>query len=209
MNNMRFYLSSYKMGNEASKIAGLMPQGNNVIGYVPNAMDFSSAEPVRRAQGIAKEVAELEGLGLKVKMLDLKEYFGKEEELKKELQGLGGLWVRGGNTFVLRQAMKLSGLDKLLVDSKERDFLYAGYSAGVCILAPSLESLQIVDDPKDKPYGQRSELIMEGLGMLEYMILPHYKSDHPESAAVDLEVEYCEKNGIKYKPLRDGEVIIL
>ena len=53
---MRFYLSSYKFGNEASRIAGLMPSGNNLIGYIPNAMDFSSADPVRKQQGIAKEV---------------------------------------------------------------------------------------------------------------------------------------------------------
>ena len=41
------------------------------------------------------------------------------------------------------------------------------------------------------------------------MILPHYKSDHPESEDIDKEVEYCDKNNIPYKTLRDGEVMIL
>jgi len=77
----------------------------------------------------------------------------------------------------------------------------------VCVLAPRLEGLHHVDDPTVCPY-PGSSVIWEGLGILDYLVLPHYKSDHPESANIDRDVEYCTKNGIPFRTLRDGEVII-
>jgi dipeptidase E len=207
---MKLYLSSYNFGNEKDKIVGLMPKMNKKIGYIPNAMDFSGVDKKKLRQGINDHFTEFRNLGIKPQILDLRKYFEKKSELQKKLDELGGVWVRGGNTFVLRQAMKLSGFDKLIHRLKKRtDFLYGGYSAGICILAPSLESLQIVDDPTELPYKQQRKVIMEGLGILDYMILPHYKSDHPESAEINKEVAYCKRNKIPFKTLRDGEVIII
>jgi dipeptidase E len=206
---MKLYLSSYKLGNEVDRLKELMPKNNKKMGYIPNALDFTGADPVRKEQGIRKEMDELESLGFKVELIDLQEYFDKNAELKKKLNQLGGVFVRGGNTFVLRQAMKLSGFDKYIKDlNKKEDFLYSGYSAGVCVLAPTLKSLQIVDNPKDMPYKGLEKVIWDGLAILDYMILPHYQSDHPESKDIDKEIAYCKKNKITFKPLRDGEVII-
>jgi dipeptidase E len=207
---MRLYLSSYKLGNELDRLKKLMPKNNNRLGYIPNALDFTGADPQRKEQGIRTEMDELKSLGFKVELIDLKKYFGKSDMLKRKLEKLGGVFVRGGNTFVLRQAMKLSGFDNHIKElNKKDDFLYSGYSAGVCILAPSLKSLQIVDDPKDTPYKGLEKVIWDGLAILDYMILPHYESDHPESKDIDKEIQYCKKNKISYKPLRDGEVIII
>ncbi len=206
---MKFYLSSYKLGEKVDKLKEMMPTGKK-LGYIPNALDFSGADPARREQSIKKDVDELKSLGFDVEVIDLQDYFGKNGELKRKLDQLGGVFVRGGNTFVLRQAMKLSGLDEVLKGMKDRDdFLYSGYSAGICVLAPDLHSLQIVDDPNDTPYEGLEKVIFEGLGILDYMILPHYKSDHPESADIDKEVEYCKQHDVKFKTLRDGEVIII
>ena len=59
------------------------------------------------------------------------------------------------------------------------------------------------------PYEECKEILWEGLGILDHIILPHYKSDHPESADIDKEVEFCKRNNIPFKTLRDGEVIII
>ncbi len=207
---MKFYLSSYKIGNEGKKLKQLVPKEKRHIGYIPNALDFSTVDYERKKNHIKSDISALRDLGLNVELLDLKIYFGKQNELKKKISKLGGVFVSGGNTFVLRQAMKLSGFDKIFKQLiKRKDFLYAGYSAGICVLAPSLKALQIVDDPKDKPYHQIKRTIWKGLGYLDYIILPHYKSNHPESADIDKEVEYCKKNEISFKTLRDGEVIII
>ena len=104
--------------------------------------------------------------------------------------------------------MRLGGFDTLIPDEVGPDFVYAGYSAGVCVLAPSLDGLQHVDDVDARAY-PGAELVWEGLGVLDYLILPHYESDHPESTAVYREVEYCTARDIPFRTLRDGEVIVI
>jgi len=152
----------------------------------------------------------LTDIGLTPELLDLREYFNKPELLRQKLLSLGGVYVRGGNTFILRQAMKLSGFDTIFQEMLEWEkFVYAGYSAGVCVLSERLNAYGTVDSPIVFPYQSTQQTIWEGLGYLPYIFLPHYKSDHPESVDVDKEVEYCIDNKILFKALRDGEVIII
>ncbi len=146
-------------------------------------------------------------LGIAVVVLDLREYFGREEALGETMNGLGGVFVCGGNTFVLRQAMRLSGFDRWLA-SAPSDFVYAGYSAGCCVLSPTLDGYRIVDDPDNRPYPEMRETIGEGLGIIDFVFLPHYRSDHPESADIDREVDYCEAHGLPYRTLSDGSVLL-
>jgi dipeptidase E len=204
---MKFYLSSFKLGDKPEELARLLTRKK--IAYIPNACDYSNVNLEKRISTEKADIDSLQVLGLQVDYLDLKEYFGKTAALRMKLEDYGGVFVRGGNTFILRQAMRLSGLDALLREFLEKDFVYAGYSAGICVLAPDLMALQIVDDPTDKPYKELQETIWEGLGFLDYIILPHYMSDHPESAAIDREVAFAEMKNIPYKTLRDGEVMII
>jgi dipeptidase E len=206
---MKMYLSSYELGNEIERLKQLLPE-NRKTGYIFNALDFTGADPERRQKREEKNMAELIAVGLEVEKLDLRDYFGKEAELRTKVNQLGALWVSGGNVFVLRQAMKQSGLDTILKELTQRDdFLYGAYSAGVCVLAPSLDGYQLVDDATDTPYKELKEVVWDGLGILDYTFLPHYDSDHPESEAIGKELEYCKEKGISYKTARDGEVIIV
>jgi len=106
--------------------------------------------------------------------------------------------------------MRLSGFDDALrqFSGSNLDMLYGGYSAGICILGPTLMGLDIVDPPSKKPYGDH-QTIWEGLGILDYVIVPHFESDHPESEAAGRVVAYLEQHKIPFKTLRDGEVIII
>ena len=204
---MKFYISSYKLGNKAEQLKKLVPHGN--IGYIPNALDFTNADKARLKKHIEDDTSSLEGLGLKVEVVDLKKYFGKKEELESKIRNLGAVYISGGNVFILRQAMKNSGLDEILKNLwDDKNFLYSGYSAAGCVLSPSLKSCDIVDDPNDFPYPQIKETIWEGIGFIDYVLLPHFDSDHNESSLIDKELEYCKLNKIPYKTLRDGEVII-
>ena len=206
---MKFYLSSFLLGNRSDDLVRLMPD-NKKIAYIPNAGDYTNTDSEKRKNWEQLDIEKLEKLGLFVEYLDLKEYFGRENKLREVLNKFGGVFIRGGNTFILRQAMKLSGFDIIFKELLKKDnFVYAGYSAGICVLAPDFRPLQIVDDPTDKPYKDCKETIWEGLGFLEYMILPHYQSNHPESADIDKEIEFAKKNNIAFKTLKDGEVIII
>jgi len=206
---MKYYLSSYKIGNRARKLKSMVPKGKK-LGFIPNAMDHIPFEQRQESNG--RNIKYLTDLGIRIELLDLKKYFGREKALRKKINSLGGVWVRGGNTFVLRQAMRLSGFDTILKEiatSEDGDnFFYGGFSAGGCVLSPSLKNLTIVDNPKLMPYGRR-KVVWEGLGLINYVFMPHYKSDHPESKDIDREIARCKRLGIKFKPVRDGEVIII
>lgn len=206
---MKFYLSSFGLGNKSSELVRLMSK-NKKIEYIPNACDYTNVDLDRRDTRNKEDMQSLRDIGLEVECLDLKDYFGKTNELRKKLNEFGGVFVRGGNTFILRQAMKLSGFDIIFQELLKRDdFVYAGYSAGICVLSSNFGALQIVDDPTDMPYKEIRKPILHGLGYLDYIILPHYRSNHPESADIDKEVEFAKKNNIPFKTLKDGEVIII
>lgn len=206
---MKLYLSSFLLGDKPNELVRLMA-GNKKIAYIPNACDYTQVNLEKKQARETADMNNLKALGLEVEYLDLKKYFHKTDELRKKLRECNGVFVRWGNTFILRQAMRLSWFDLVFEELKERDdFVYAGYSAGICVLAPDFKALQTVDDPSDKPYPELQETIWEGLGYLDHIILPHYDSDHPESEDIAKEVEYCKANNIAYKTLRDGEVIII
>lgn len=206
---MKFYLSSYRLGSELNSLRELVRATTGPFGYVPNALDFTDADPKRKQQHIERELGELEGLGINVELLDLRVFFGRESELDAHLRRLGGVYVCGGNSFVLRQAMHISGFDVSLRAMITRsDFLYAGYSAGVCVLGPTMRAYAIVDDPMDMPYSHLHDQIWEGLGILSFTYLPHYHSDHADSPNIDKEIQHCIEHKILFKAYRDGEVLI-
>jgi len=205
---MKLYLSSYKLGHKTDILKDwIKTNKDNRIALIQNAGDGYGSPPEVIAEKRASHTKLLSDIGFDVTVLDLKEYFGKEKQLIETIKSFRAFWVVGGNTFVLRQAMKLSGFDKFLLSLEDKDgYLYGGWSAGICVLASNLDGLKIVDDPKSNPYN--TEIIWQGLGLLDYLPLPHYQSDHPESSDIDKAVAYAQQNGINYKTLRDGEVIV-
>ncbi|WP_235782085.1 hypothetical protein [Paenibacillus senegalensis] len=68
--------------------------------------------------------------------------------------------------------MKLSGFDQIIkrYHSEKKNIVYGGYSAGICILGPTLKGIHLVDDPRQKPYGEQYPTIWEGLGIIDYVI---------------------------------------
>src|ERR1700753_4061154 len=131
---MKFYLSSYQFGNEVEKLKNLLPAGSR-IAHINNSKDFTGADPEIAESYQRDEMNSLNDLSFEAEPLDLKDYFGKKDELRTKLSKLDGVWVSGGNTFVLRQAMLLSGFDELFSELYNRKgFLYSGYSAGICVL---------------------------------------------------------------------------
>jgi len=204
---MKFYLSSFKFGKDKDLLAKLAP--TNKIAIIPNALDFRDMNSQQTKHSLQNKVLRLSELGFEPEVIDLKSYFGKKDELRKIIEAMKSVFVLGGNVFVLRQAMKLSGLDQIILDQVDNsDFLYAGYSAAGCVLAPSLEPYKAVDDVSQIPYPGQTEVIIEGLGLVDFAFMPHWNSDHPESRRIGAIIEYCKRHHIKYKALPDGEVLI-
>jgi len=204
---MKLYLSSLRVGNQPEKLVAMLGNNKN-IAVIANAMDYLN-DPTERKQRVEQSINEMTGIGLDAEEVDLRIFFGKNKDLASCLNEYGGVWVRGGNAFVLRRAMRQSGFDKFITEKvSDNNFVYGGYSAGVCVLTPDLHGTELVDDPSIVPDGYEKGIIWEGLKILDYYFAPHYRSDHPESELVEKQVEYYEKNKMPYKALHDGEVIV-
>lgn len=204
---MRMYLSSYKFGDHADELKRLAPDVRKVA-IIANAIDFGDRDCV--SESVEKAQDELATLGLQAESLDLREYFGKTGELEQALKAYEMVWVHGGNAFLLRRAYKQSGFDEILKKRLAEDTLvYAGYSAAVVVVTPTLKGVDIVDDPAIVPEGYENAVELSGLGFIPYVVAVHYKSEHPESELIDQYITYCEKNSLPYKTLRDGEVMIV
>lgn len=203
---MRLYLSSFRLGNQPDALLGLLGRRPRVA-VIANADDHKNAS--ERIASVRRERQDLRTLGLDSQELDLRRYFGQTEALSRQLSGLDLLWVRGGNPFLLRRALRQSGADGLLVELLTADALvYAGYSAGPSMLTPTLRGLDLVDDPQALAEGYDHPVIWDGLAVLPYAILPHYRSQHPESAAIDDSMAYLIAHHVPFIALCDGEAIV-
>jgi dipeptidase E len=204
---MRLYLSSFRNGNKPDELIKLLGAGRRTA-VINNALDFVNAD--ERADSLLNELNRLKEIGLEPTEIDLRSYFHSPEGLKQKLAEFDLIWVRGGNAFVLRRAFRQSGADKAIAELLTEDkIVYGGYSAGIDMLTPSLHGAELVDDPHTVPDGYDTDIIWDCLGLLPYAIAPHYKSDHPESAAIDKSVEYLVDNHIPFIALRDGEAIVV
>jgi len=202
---MHLYLSSFLLGNRANELISLVRTRKAAV--VANALDNVEAD-VRRgyAQG---QVEELTKLGFQAQEVDLRDYFGAPGPLARRLNDVGLVWVTGGNSFLLRRAMRQSGFDEYILERKGNDALvYGGFSAGACVAAPTLRGVHLVDVPEASAEGYANGVIWDGLGLIPYSIAPHFKSDDSESARVDAMVQYFVANKMPFLALRDGEVVI-
>jgi dipeptidase E len=207
---MRLFLSSFRLGNQPQKLVQLAGNNKHAIIIVNACDEFNESDRQVRVQ---QEIALLREFGLHSKEIDLREYFDnsrRQQELSKMLTEAGLVWIRGGNSFVLRRAMKASGFDVMITELLMRDaIVYGGYSAGACMLSPSLKGVEMVDDPHVVPPGYDPAIIWDGLGLLPYAIVPHFKSILPESEAVDRLVKHYIDHKIPFRTLRDEEVIVV
>lgn len=203
---MRLYLSSFDLGERPDELVALA-RGAKRAAVIVNALDN---RPESRAKWLKTQTDKLVDLGFAVTELDLRDYFGKPYELETLLVDIDVVWINGGNTFILRRAMRQSDFDVIIKAALGRDeIVFAGFSAAAAIAAPSLRGLEIVDDPNDAPFGYDPAIIWEGLGLAPFSIAVHFNSEHAESEGVDNEIAFYEKNAIPYRTLRDGEALIV
>ena len=206
---MRLYLSSDRVGDRAGSLLTLLGNGKRAA-LIENALDLYSQEArdMHRRE-VYDPASELASLGIAATPLDLRRYFGRAEALAAELSSYDLVWAVGGNAFVLRRAMKQSGFDDVITRMLDNDqIVYGGFSAGAVVAAPTLAGLQLMDDPADVPSGYDAEPVWDGLGLIDHSIVPHYRSPHPESAAAERAVRQLCGQGLRYRALRDGEVIV-
>jgi dipeptidase E len=180
------------------------------VGVIANAVDHLPMAPRQAyARDVYDPTAMFRADGMDAYDLDLRAYFGRPEALLAELADTRLVWAVGGNAFLLRRAMRQSGFDAIAPGLVWADrLIYAGWSAGACVAAPSLRGLEHMDDPAALADGYDTEPVWEGLGMIDAAIVPHFRSDHPEAVAAERTASWMAAQRIPHRTLRDGDVLI-
>jgi dipeptidase E len=205
---MRLYLSSFRLGAHPEWLVELAGARRRAA-VIANAMDDQPAD--ERAAAVERERSALAELGLEPDALDLRDYFERPGDIARVLRKFGVVWLRGGNVFVLRYALATSGADAALVEALAADELvYAGYSAGPCVLGPMLQGFEEVDEPSGVEAAYGAAPIWEGLGVLDYVIVPHVDSPgHPETERCTRLADRLEATGVPHRTLRDGQALVV
>lgn len=119
---------------------------------------------------LQKTTSELKGLGV----VDI-EIFKLREERFTPCKNYDVIFVCGGNTFVYLDRIRKTGLDKFIIDSvKNNSSIYVGVSAGSIVAGPDI-AIAGDEDPNDIGL-----VDLSGLGLIDYIIYPHYTEDSQE-----------------------------
>lgn len=212
---MRLFLSSYRFGANPDRFHALVDEGCRVAVIAAAADAWPTAA---RASAVVSDIAPLRRFGYQAEEVDLRRFVGRPDALAERLAPFRAVWIRGGNTFVLRAQMARSGADEVIRDRVRGDSLvYAGYSAGACVATPTLLGLDSSDDPAEVRPTCRVEPLWDGLGFVDFAIVPHYPKRNAGEAGVSL-ADLAEANrtittlrsaGIAYRTLTDDEAIVV
>jgi len=170
--NPKLYLSSVGLPH-AGQFAGLFTKKERRIVIVPTACNDV---PEKQQHYIQERTQQLTALDFTVEVLDIAAFKGTHTELAAKLAMFNGAWVLGGNTFYLNYWLRESEFDTILPDLLKNGFVFGGESAGAVVAGKTLHGVELLDDPSAAP-----EIVWEGLGLVDYSILPH--KGNPEYAA--------------------------
>jgi dipeptidase E len=130
------------------------------IGFVPTAADLYQDKWF-----VERDRKFLLKKGFKIIGVDI-----KDRSQLEELNNVDVIYVAGGNTFYLLEKAVESGALKLIRRLVNNGKLYAGSSAGAIFAGPSIEPVTALDDPNDAP----NLKTYKGLGLVDFVVLPHY-----------------------------------
>lgn len=202
---MRLFLSSENVGKHPDTLVKITG-ANKKLAYIANARDGGS-EYDRSSKTVEHKV-QFENLGFEFVEIDLRKYF--DHQVPHDLlDNFGVVWCAGGNTFLLRAAMKLSGFDKIMIRKiKNNEIAYGGSSAGSMLVAPTLKGTERGDSQEEVQKVYKQQITWEGLGLVDFVIIPHWGSSWWGEKALMVKSDLDNQN-IPYKLLSDGQVLLI
>lgn len=169
---------------------------NKTVTYIPTA---SRAEKLGFFVRIGKW--RLKRLGLSVDELEIST--APYEVIVSKLEKNDYIYVTGGNTFFLLQELRRTGADKILAQEIQKGKLYIGESAGAIVVAPDIGYSAKMDRIEKAP-GLKS---YEGLNLIDFYVVPHYKNWEMGKAAEDIINTYSDS--LELKSICDNQAILI
>jgi dipeptidase E len=184
--------------------------GDSRVGVITNAKDYKS--PEERRTSVNELLGYLSGLGMMPVEIDLRNYFeSKGDEVNAVLSKKKSIWLAGGNVFLLRRALRQSGIESLLGDKvRKNEITLGGESAGAIIMGPTLKYSELEtdeDSPDYIPGGYDKEVIWTGLGLVDFVPVPHYQTLGYEG--IDDYITNLGKENIPHKKMTDNQAIVI
>ena len=191
---MRLLLLSNSTSFGRGYLDHAMPEIRDFLGsarrlvFVPFALLDREAYTAKARERLAKEGFEVHGLTPEA----------QDRELLEEAEAV---FVGGGNTFRLLDALQRTGLLEALAARVRQGLPYLGASAGSNIAAPTIRTTN------DMPILQPPSF--EALGLLPFQVNPHYIDAEPSSRHMgetreDRLREYLEENERPVLGIREG-----
>ena len=83
------------------------------------------------------------------------------------------------------------------------------HSAGACVAGPDLQGIDLVDDASAVPPGYSAAIEPRCLDLIPFRIVPHWRSEHPESELVESAAVHLDAEGLSHRCLRDGQALVV
>jgi dipeptidase E len=167
----RLLLASHGIGALPS-LAGRDTAGLH-FAFVPTA----AGPEAETKPWIQADRRQLEILGCTLSTLDLAAVGAREVE--KALRDVDGVFVSGGNSYLLLWHARRSGFAELVTGRvQDGSLLYVGTSAGSLVASPDIAPAASLDNRREVPELESSA----ALALVPFTVLPH--DDDPETAAI-------------------------
>ncbi|MDR7328460.1 Type 1 glutamine amidotransferase-like domain-containing protein [Corynebacterium guangdongense] len=189
---MRLLLTSFGHESIGSFVTGR-------VAYVPDA----TRSFAHKTEWVNVEREMLRGHGLEIVELPLAATAPAETD--RVLGEVDGVYVAGGETFDLLGVLRTTGNFEVLRRHVLAGLPYIGTSAGAVLAGPSIEPVSLMDDPGLA--GPLSDY--SGLGLTDYVIIPHLGDNPPFS--MDVFAETVRTYGADWKLvlLHDGQALLV
>lgn len=197
-NPVHLLLLSLNSGAVPAFLAGSTAQSSTCrrLGYIADAavgMPFAAQERAA-ADAFADEVIDMNARDLTA------DSFGGI------LDSVDAVYVAGGETFVLLEALRSNGTGAVLTERVRQGLPYIGCSAGSIIVGPTVTPAELMDDRAAAPALEDDT----GLHLIEQVVVPHADGKlppYPPELIARILSDYAEHAALV--PLRDDQALLV
>jgi len=166
------------------------------VAFIPTAADLYLEKP-----WLETDRQKFVDLGFQVEDVDLKQF--SINGLKQKLTSKDVIFVAGGTTTYLLEKVRQSGFNELIKELVKNGVVYIGSSAGSLLAGPNVETDRIYDHR-----GLGKELdSYEGIGLVDFVILPHVNNQKYELVIQEIDQKFGEK--FELRKLKDNQAILI